>query len=120
MQIVNDRVLNNTVIVTGTSAGSMVMCSPMYGGGITYGHLYFAEKVGLASKNLSAGETGGSGFHDMRNGTSGLQYEDNGAYMFGFGFVPFLVDTHVDARGRLGRIVPSQVQLKRDFGVGIE
>lgn len=119
MEIVSARVLNNSVIVAGTSAGSMVMCSPMYGGGITYGHLYFAEKAGLASKKLSDGEQNGTGFHDIRNGTSGLQYEDNGAFMPGFGFVPFLVDTHVDGRGRLGRIVPGQVQLKKDLGVAV-
>ena len=39
--------------------------------------------------------------------------------MPGFDFVPFLVDTHVDARGRLGRMIPGQVQLRKDFSVGV-
>jgi cyanophycinase-like exopeptidase len=32
--------------------------------------------------------------------------------MPGFGFLPFLIDTHFDTRGRLGRIVPGMVQTK--------
>lgn len=29
--------------------------------------------------------------------------------MPGFDFVPFFTDTHFDARGRLGRVVPAMV-----------
>ena len=28
------------------------MCSPIYGGGNSYGHLYFAAKLGLAIKQV--------------------------------------------------------------------
>lgn len=89
------------------------MCSPIYGGGITYGHLYFAAQVGLAQKNVSDGGVNGTGLADTRNGTSGLRYSDNGGIMPGFNFTPFLVDTHIDARGRLGRMIPAQVQLRK-------
>jgi hypothetical protein len=42
MKVIYDRVMRDEVIVSGTSAGSMVICNPIYGGGIAYGHLYFA------------------------------------------------------------------------------
>lgn len=106
--------------MSGTSAGSMIMCSPIYGNGITYGHLYFANKVGLARKNVSDGGVNGTGLSDTRNGTSGLQYGDNGGIMPGFNMVPFLSDTHFDNRGRLGRIIPALIQLKMDLGVGVD
>lgn len=74
MTLIQKRALNNSAILSGTSAGSMIMCSPIYGNGITYGHLYFANKVGLAAKNVSDGRVNGTGLSDTRNGTSGLQY----------------------------------------------
>ena len=52
----------------------MIMCSPIYGGGITYGHLYFAGRAGLAQKSVSDGAVNGSGLEDTRNGTSGIQF----------------------------------------------
>jgi cyanophycinase len=112
MKMVADRARNNEVILGGTSAGSMIMCSPTYGGGLTYGHLYFAAKVGLAPKQVADGGVNGTHLDDVRNGTKGLQYSDNGGMMPGFNFTPFLVDTHVNARGRVGRIVPAMVQTK--------
>jgi cyanophycinase-like exopeptidase len=33
--------------------------------------------------------------------------------MPGFNFAPFLADTHFDARGRLGRLVPGMIQTKK-------
>lgn len=120
MAIIQQMAMNNSVILSGTSAGSMIMCSPIYGGGITYGHLYFAAKAGLAQKKVIDGGVNGSGLSDTRNGTKGIQYEDNGGIMPGFNFLPFLVDTHFDNRGRLGRIVPALVQLKKDYGVGVD
>lgn len=69
-----NRVNKNQVVVAGTSAGSMVMCNPLYGGGISYGHLYFSTRVGLAPKNISDGGINGSSIEDVRNGTKGIQY----------------------------------------------
>ena len=37
------------------------MCNPIYGSGITYGHLYFAAKVGLAPKKVTDGAVNGTG-----------------------------------------------------------
>ena len=104
----------------GTSAGTMIMSSPMYGGGLTYGHLYFSNSVGLAQKKVSDGGINGTGLSDTRNGTKGLQYEDNGGMIPGFDFVDLLMDTHFDARGRLGRIIPGLVQTKKPIGVGVD
>lgn len=120
MQVVSDRAIRNEAILSGTSAGSMIMCNPIYGSGGSYGHLYFANKIGLAQKRVSDGGVNGTGLADTRNGTKGIQYEDNGGIMPGFQFVPFLSDTHFDARGRLARIVPGMIQTKKDFGVGVD
>jgi cyanophycinase len=120
MQTINTRASKNEVILVGTSAGSMAMCSPIYGDGNSYGHLYFAASVGLAPKSVADGGVNGSGTQDTRNGTDGLQYDYNGGMMAGFGFVPFLVDTHFDQRGRLGRMVPALVQMRKDFGIGVD
>lgn len=100
MRSIATKALNNEVILSGTSAGSMIMCSPIYGDGISYGHLYFSSSSGLAPKMVSDGGVNGTGTSDLRNGTNCTQYQDNGGTMSGFGLVPFLVDTHFDARGR--------------------
>lgn len=52
---------------------------------------------------------GGTGLYDIRNGTSGFQYEYNAGKFQGFGFFPYLLDTHFDKRGRLGRIIPALI-----------
>lgn len=74
-QYILDRALSDNVILGGTSAGTMIWSNPAYGGGSTFGHLYFAQLAGLAPKKISDGAVGGTGLHDIRNGTSGLQYE---------------------------------------------
>jgi len=40
--------------------------------------------------------------------------------MQGLGFVDFAIDTHFDARGRLGRLVPAMTQMSTKLGVGID
>lgn len=50
------------------------MCSPTFGDGISFGHLYFSAKVGLAQKSTKDGGVNGSSLSDTRNGTKGLQY----------------------------------------------
>lgn len=119
-KLILDRAHSDKVILGGTSAGTMIWSSPAYGGGSSFGHLYFSNLVGLAQKKISDGAVGGTGLHDVRNGTSGLQYEENGGMFTGFGEVKFLADTHFDARGRLARIIPALVQLKNDLGVGVD
>lgn len=74
-QMILDRALTDKVILGGTSAGTMIWSNPAYGGGSSFGHLYFTESVGLAPKKISDGAVGGTGLHDVRNGTSGLQYD---------------------------------------------
>lgn len=113
MKMVVDRAIKGEIILSGTSAGSMIMCNPTYGSGMSYGHLYFSVKAGLAIKQVSDGGVNGTGLEDTRNGTKGLQYQDNGGIMPGFSFAPFLADTHFDARGRLGRLVPGMIQTKK-------
>lgn len=40
--------------------------------------------------------------------------------MVGFGFLPFLIDTHFDARGRIGRLISGLYQLKMSLGIGVD
>lgn len=46
---------------------------------------------------------------DVRNGTKGFQYQDNASKFPGFGFLPYLLDTHFDRRGRLAKIIPALI-----------
>jgi cyanophycinase len=110
------RILNNEAIVVGVSAGTAALTKTVYGGGSSFGMLYFSNSVGLASNTIASG----NGVEDRRNGTNCLQNSENGAYLPGFGFADFLVDTHFDKRGRLGRLVPALVQLRMTLGVGID
>jgi cyanophycinase len=117
-----ERYRRGAVVFTGTSAGTAIMSNPTYGEGIPFGHAYFASKVGLASKKVSDGAVGGSGLSDTRNGTSGLQYSDNGGYIPGFPGVnsSFVTDTHFDARGRLTRLIPALKSLQRKYGIAVD
>ena len=40
--------------------------------------------------------------------------------MLGFKFIDILVDHHFDENGRLGRLVPSLIELNTPLGVGID
>jgi cyanophycinase-like exopeptidase len=40
--------------------------------------------------------------------------------MKGFNWIPFYFDTHFHARGRFGRIAPMMVDLKVQFGFGLD
>lgn len=119
-KLISTRALADKVILGGTSAGTMIWSNPAYGGGSSFGHLYFANSAGLAPKKISDGAQGGTGLHDIRNGTSGLQYEENGGMFTGFGFLPYLLDTHFDARGRLARIIPGLFQIRSELAIGMD
>lgn len=111
------RALNNEVVIVGVSAGTAIQTPVIYGGGSSFGILYFSNLVGLAPNSIASG----NGLNDVRNGTDCLQYEENGAKLQGFGFIDTLqVDTHFDRRGRLGRLVPALVDLHAAVGVGID
>lgn len=110
------------VVWAGTSAGTAIMSNPTYGEGIPFGHIYFANRAGLAPKQVSDGGVNGTGLKDTRNGTSGLQCEDNGGFVPGFPGVnsSFVLDTHFDARGRLTRLIPALKSLGRRYGLGVD
>lgn len=115
--VLRNRVLKDDVIVVGVSAGTAVNSKIIYGGGSSFGILYFSNSVGLAPNSVA----NGAGLDDLRNGTDCLQYEENGAKLDGFGFVTdFQIDTHFDRRGRLGRLIPVLTELKKPIGVGID
>lgn len=111
-----NRVLNNQALLVGVSAGTTIQSKYSYGGGSSFGILYFTNSQGLAPLSISQNE----GMVDSRTGTESLQYEENGGVIQGFGFVDFLVDTHFNRRGRLGRMIPALSQLNQTLGVGID
>ena len=118
--VIRQRAKDNHLVLAGTSAGSMMWGQMTFGGGTSFGLLYFANSVGLAPKNVADGALNGSGLQDTRNGTKSLQYEYNAGKMVGFGMINFAVDTHFHARGRLGRLVPMLVNLQVSLGIGID
>lgn len=115
-----NRAMSNEIVCSGTSAGSMIWDTQTFGEGNAFGVLYFMKSIGLAPKKLSDAEVGGSGFLDDRKGNNSLQYNYNGGKMPAFGFVNFTVDTHFNARGRLGRLAPVLTDLKKSLGIGID
>jgi cyanophycinase len=98
----------------------MIWSQITVGGGDSFGVLYFANSAGLAPKKVTDGDMGGSGLNDIRNGTQGLQYNYNGGKMPSFGLINFTVDTHFNARGRLGRIPSEMVNTNSRLGLGID
>ena len=98
----------------------MIWSSFSFGGGDSFGILYFTNSIGLASKSVSDGGMGGTGFLDIRKGTDSLQYENNGGKMPAFSMISFAVDTHFNARGRLGRLPAVLVDIKSSLGIGID
>lgn len=114
--VIKRNVNNNKVILVTVSAGTAALGKMTFGGGSSFGQLYFANQVGLAPLSISDRH----GMNDIRNGTDCLQESENGAKVAGFALVDFIVDTHFDARGRLGRLVPALTQLNSTMGVGID
>mgnify|MGYP002369577292 CR=1 FL=1 len=116
------RFKNNQVIFAGTSAGTMIMSTETYGEGISFGQLYFSNKVGLAPKRVADGSQNGTGLKDDRKGQSGLQWTDNGGYTSGFPALgnSYQTDSHFDARGRLVRLIPALFKFKRQYGIGVD
>lgn len=84
--------------------------------------MFFNRKAGLATKSVRDGDVNGSGLADTRNGTKGLQYQDNGGKLPGFDVyaADYLFDSHFDARGRLARLVPDLKDTNKSIGVGVD
>lgn len=122
MSVVAARAKNGSVVLAGTSAGTMIMGNPTYGQGSSFGQLYFSNTFGLAHKQVKDGAVNGSGLEDVRNGTDCLLNDYNGGRMLGFGFVPdsFVTDTHFDRRSRLARLIPAIKYMNKTFGVGVD
>jgi hypothetical protein len=62
--------LKDEVIVSGSSAGSMIYDQSTYGYGSPYGVIYFANSKGLAQKTIPDANVNGTNLSDMRNGTN--------------------------------------------------
>lgn len=98
-------------LVGGTSAGAAVMGEFTYGEGVSHG--YFLANS-LLYRPLSA-------MRDGRDSTLALD-GPGGGYTRGLGMVSDVdaaVDTHVDARGRYGRVMVAMRALKDRFGIAL-
>lgn len=116
MAAIRARVNSGSLIMAGTSAGSMIQGNAMFGEGVAYGYLYF--NANLAPKALGSS----TGLKDDRNGTSALAYFDNGGKMTGFGFAGsnVAVDTHCNARGRVARTLAAMKNLGKTQGICVD
>ncbi|MFM7857006.1 MAG: hypothetical protein ACKO96_35055 [Flammeovirgaceae bacterium] len=61
------RVQLNQVVIIGVSAGTAFQSLLTFGGGSSFGQLYFSQLVGLSPNKI------GEEFEDIRNGTDCLQ-----------------------------------------------
>jgi cyanophycinase len=115
LKILRDRVINNEVVIAGSSAGTAVQGQMIYGEGNSYGYLTVND---LAQKSIDSL----SGLLDDRLGNSGFQFENNGGMMNGFGFLSrnIAFDTHFEARSRLGRMVVAMNALGTNIGIGVD
>lgn len=105
------QIYNNGGIIAGTSAGTAVQGNPMYGEGTSIGYLYHND---MAEKNIS----------DVSLEDPYDSHNHNGGYTTGFSFadssVGAIVDTHFDARGRLGRMIVAMRELNKNIGIGVD
>ncbi|CAM6003341.1 unnamed protein product [Sphagnum balticum] len=120
LKSLKERAINDEIICSGSSAGSMIWGEQTFGDGSAFGTLYFRNSIGLAPKNVTDADINGTGLADVRNGTKSLQYDYNAGKMPAFNFLPFPTDTHFNARGRLGRLIPVLVDFRRDFAFGVD
>jgi cyanophycinase len=105
------------IVIAGDSAGNHALNARMHGIGISYGYLYFGAN--LHDKAI----TDWANFGDSRDGTASLRWDDNGATMRAFGFLPsnLLTDTHFEARsGRLGRLAAALRHTRVSQGLGVD
>jgi len=101
-------VYNNGGVISGTSAGGVVMGDPTYGAGYSYGYLEANDMVEKQISDVSLVDPNDS---------------NNGGYVQGFGFTsPYdaIVESHCEARGRLGRIIVALRELQRSIGIAVD
>ena len=118
--LIKNRAMNDEIIVSGSSAGSMIYDTNTYGYGSPYGVIYFANAYGLAPKTIVDASVNGTNLSDMRNGSDCLQYNENAGKMPGFNWLDIVFDTHFHVWGRIGRIPAVLTDLKRSIGVGLD
>ena len=70
LEVIVSRASKDELIVSGSSAGSMIYDNNTYGYGSPYGVIYFANSVGLAPKTVQDVSNNGTNLFDMRNGTN--------------------------------------------------
>lgn len=103
-------VLSRGGFITGTSAGCHIMSNPIYSLGESYDTMYLNLK----------GEWGElSQIND--NGETETWVDGTNLYTHGTGLIPegYLIESHFDARGRLGRLIAGLRDGYKDVTVGI-
>ncbi len=93
--------------IAGSSAGAAIQSELSYGEGDSYGYL---EANGMVQKQIS----------DISLQDPNDSY--NGGFITGFGFtsdIDAVVDTHVDGRGRIGRMAVAIRDLNASLAIGV-
>lgn len=104
---------NEGLVIAGTSAGTAIQGEQTFGGGRSYGYYYFNADL----KQCEIGEE----LSDNREGNNTYRYDENGAFVKGFGFLTgALTDTHFDARGRFARLVAAMKNIGHIYGLGVD
>ncbi|KAJ6645247.1 Cyanophycinase [Pseudolycoriella hygida] len=112
MVVLRDR-FSKGAVIAGTSAGMAVQGEQTFGSGTSYGYYFYNGDL----KQLKVGEE----LADDRDPNDEYRYDENGAYVKGFGFLTdALVDTHFDARGRFGRLIVAMRSVGVVHGFGVD
>lgn len=98
----------------------MIWSDQAFGYGSPLGVLYFYKRGGLAPKKVTDAEVNGTNLADDREGKNSLRFVENCGKMPGFRLVPFISDTHFHAQGRLARLIPIMMDLKKAVGFGLD
>jgi len=103
-------VINRGGFVTGTSAGCHIMSKSIFGLGTSYDAMYLNEK-GQWAEISELGD----------DGETADYIKGNNLYAYGAGLIPrgYLLESHFDVRGRLGRLIVGLRDGYEDVTVGI-
>lgn len=116
MAVIRHRVMDGSLVIAGTSAGTAIQGNVVYGEGSSYGYIYF--NANLAEKPVGS-ETG---LKDDLFGMHVLAYSENGGKMMGLGFAGsnIAVDTHCNTRGRVARNLVAMKSLGTTQGICVD
>ncbi|MBN2797352.1 MAG: cyanophycinase [Clostridia bacterium] len=110
MLLAMQNILDRGGVIAGTSAGMAAMGDYAFGLGSSYEALNYNQTEFYSYEDLFLNEEMSSKLGDNNIVTSGIGLLDPSV----------IVDTHFDARGRLGRLLVAMKDTQSTFGVGVD